>query len=762
MKKLNIINIQQLFALILGLILSITAQAEIFTTTTIPDLVEPEGTYNTDAPTVTNMKVKTVILDGLCVPDDYEGCTLTDVINDVDTTDDFKPEIKVHMTADDFPDDGLTSNAEMRQRGATSRVAPQKSFRVKLDSKDDLWNGERRIQLIKSFYDFARVRNKLSYDLMVDIPNLPSMRTQFVNLEVENANSTESYGLYTQVEYFGKEYLVRRGWDDDSGVYKAEYFNFQDDPALELDTEGKPIDEDAFENLLEIKRGKDHTKLLEMIKAVNNLDLDFQTEVFEKYFNQENYLSWLATNILLGNMDTNFHNYYLYNPKDTDKFYLFPWDYDLIGGNKETLELRKSETRRTSQSHANWWSVKLHKRFLKQPGNLELLKNAVLELKTKYFSKDKIQDKLDSYYSVIFPRVSTSPDIDYTYLAGSNDPERIETYNRIFTNLANIVENSYQLFLERIGDPMAFWLYNPYLDSDDLLTFSWGTSESLTGAQIKYDLEIATSGKFEEESILKRVEQLNEPKYKLKWTYPSGNYFYRAIARDVAAPDKYLQMASNTLRDDGRFISFGARAFDATESVSEVFPRPKGIPDFVTTPHNEVITIDVLANDVGNELELVETNFWTYAGGNAVVENNQIKFTPKSDFSGDDKIWYVFKDSQDRSNYGVVTIEVEEPYVRAKGKPDSAIATTNEKIFIDVLSNDEGSGLKLVSTNFWSNLGGNAEIVDGKISYISKTAFEEDDAVWYVIEDSRGFKHYGKVTITVEAPSETDVIEEVE
>ena len=65
--------------------------------------------------------------------------------------DDFKPEIRVHMTADDYPDDGLVSNAEMRQRGATSRGAPQKSFRVKLDKEVDLWRGERRLQLIKSF-----------------------------------------------------------------------------------------------------------------------------------------------------------------------------------------------------------------------------------------------------------------------------------------------------------------------------------------------------------------------------------------------------------------------------------------------------------------------------------------------------------------------------------------------------------------------------------------------------------------------------------
>ena len=174
--------------------------ADVLSSVTTPHLVEPVGIYDSSAPTLLNMRVKTVIGTGACVAGTYDGCTLNDVLNDIDGSDDFKPEIKVHMTADDFPDDGLVSNAELRQRGATSRGAPQKSFRVKLDSSDDLWRGERRIQLVKSFGDFSRIRNKLSYDLFADIPNLPSMQTQFVNFKVEDQGNVEDYGLYTHVE----------------------------------------------------------------------------------------------------------------------------------------------------------------------------------------------------------------------------------------------------------------------------------------------------------------------------------------------------------------------------------------------------------------------------------------------------------------------------------------------------------------------------------------------------------------------------------
>jgi len=48
--------------------------------------------------------------------------------------DDFKPEIKVYITMDSFPDDGQLSNAMLRQRGNSTRDAEQKSYRIKLDN----------------------------------------------------------------------------------------------------------------------------------------------------------------------------------------------------------------------------------------------------------------------------------------------------------------------------------------------------------------------------------------------------------------------------------------------------------------------------------------------------------------------------------------------------------------------------------------------------------------------------------------------------
>ena len=123
---------------------------------------------------------------GTCTADDESGCTLADVLADVDKTDDLTVDIPIHVSGDDFPDDGSVSNAELRLRGGGSRFAPQKSFRIKLDSKEVLWRNERYFQLNKHPFDRSRIRNKLAMDVMSKIPNLPSMRTQFVNLWIDD------------------------------------------------------------------------------------------------------------------------------------------------------------------------------------------------------------------------------------------------------------------------------------------------------------------------------------------------------------------------------------------------------------------------------------------------------------------------------------------------------------------------------------------------------------------------------------------------
>ncbi len=527
------------------------ANADVLSPVEAADIQEPAGTYDTSAPTLLNMSVRTVISAGPCVTNNYVGCTLNDVLNDINAHDNFKPEIKVHFSADDYAEDGLVSNATMRQRGNESRSAPQKSFRIKLKKGLPLWRGERKIQLIKSGFDPSRIRNKLSYDLFTTIPHLPSMRTQFVHLNVNDQGIDHDYGLYTQVENFGKEYLQRRGWNKDSRVYKVEDTSLYDgDPGLALDATGKPVNLAAFEELFEIKRGKTHFDLINMLHDLNNPSLDFNTQVMGKYFNLDNYLTWFSINLLLNNQDTHFHNYYLYNPKGKIKFYLIPWDYDsVLGMVPDTPEITAERLPRWWFSHANFWEIELHKRFLSQPGNLQLLANAVTEIKNKYLTPEKIAAKRDAYYDIVFPVIRNTNDWNFIGLPGNTDPERVAAYNQIFDKLSQQVNIQYARFMERLYDPMTFKMNkavipNNYTTAHNI-NFSWGKSTSLTGQTIVYDLDIASDKLFKPGTIVEHITGLSGLSHSVHWTHPKGTYYYRVIARDAAAPQQHWQESLN-------------------------------------------------------------------------------------------------------------------------------------------------------------------------------------------------------------------------
>ena len=523
--------------------------ADILSANVAVDIQEPAGTYNTQVPNVLNMTVRTVTDSGVCVPGSYGGCTLNDVLNDIDSQDNFKPEIRVHFSADDYPHDGLVSNASMRQRGGESRFADQKSFRIKLDKTRPLWRGEKKIQLLKSAFDESRIRNKLSYDLFTEIPHLPSMRTQFVRLTINDQGFDHDYGLYTQVENFGKEYLQRRGWNKDSRVYKPEDFGYYEDPAMQLDATGKPLDKEAFEKIVEIKRGKSHFELINMIHDLNDDSVDFNTQIMGRYFNLDNYLSWFAVNLLLNNQDTHFHNYYLYNPKGKDDFYLVPWDYDsVLGMVPDNNDISEKRLPRWWFSHANFWEIQLHRRFLQEPGNLDLLASAVTEIKNNYLTPEKIAAKRDAYYDLVFPVIRNSPDWDHLYL-GNSDPEQLAAYNRIFDKLSKQVDIQYARFMQRLYDPMTFKM-NPAVISDNFhndhsIQFSWGQSVSLVNQAIVYDLDIATDRTFKPGSIIEHVGGLSGLSHTLYWMHPRGTYYFRVIARDAAAPQRHWQEALN-------------------------------------------------------------------------------------------------------------------------------------------------------------------------------------------------------------------------
>lgn len=346
----------------------------------VADPSDPSDLGSTDSQLYPKLDLLEITLKA--VPGDKY--TIADINNYPDAyANDVTPEIKVHFAADDYPDDGRTDNAKLRLRGSSSRLADQKSYRIKLGSGIALWRGEQTLQLNKHPYDLTRVRNKLAMDLFREIPHLDSLRTQFVHLKFDDdgnpATPIVDYGLYTHVERLGKEYLTNRGHNTAGNIYKAADFSFMRDARLALNADGTPGSQ--FESVLEVQTGNNHAALMQMVQDVDSDSSDFNA-VFAKHFNRNNYMTWLAVNILTGNHDTVNQNFALYQPAGGERFYFLPWDYDgALGWEQQPDTLASPQFYDTWQlGLSNWWGIPLHRRFLMQPKNYQDLLKAVDEI----------------------------------------------------------------------------------------------------------------------------------------------------------------------------------------------------------------------------------------------------------------------------------------------------------------------------------------------------------------------------------------------
>lgn len=419
-------------------------------------------------------------------------------------------------------------NSSIEIRGNSSRFVSQKSYQLKLAENAGLWHGQTVINLNKHQYDLTRVRQKLSFDFFKKIPNLTSLRTQFVHLHVKDLTSVtpdqlfQDYGLFTQIEQPNKRFLYSHGLDPNGNLYKANFFEFQRySEKLKLATD-PDYNKDEFETILQIKGSEDHDKLLKMLDDVNNYKLSIN-DVIDKYFNRDNYLTWLAVNILLGNMDTDAQNFYLYNPLNSEKFYFLPWDYDAAWGQQaEENERHKGFTAKWQLGISNYWGAILHQRFFKDPENIDDLDKKIEEV-SKIINKQKIKESIDKYYPIASSLIKKSPDLEGV-------PFKIEDFDKSYQNLINLPEQNKDIYYKNLENPMPIYL-DDVKQEDGATEFSWVPSYDLQGDDLTYDFQVSQSIDFnsvyiEQKDLTNTSVTLEANKLK------QGQNYWRVIVKD--------------------------------------------------------------------------------------------------------------------------------------------------------------------------------------------------------------------------------------
>ncbi|MBE0671824.1 MAG: CotH kinase family protein [Anaerolineales bacterium] len=426
----------------------------------------------------------------------------------------------------------LTPNGTIQIRGATTSLAPQKSYKVELFNNAGTWRGQSTINLNKHIYDETRFRNKLSFDLLKVVPDMISLRTQFIHVYVKDETTDPvqtkfvDYGLFTQVEQPNKRFLESRLLDRDGQFYKVndfEFYRYPDEIRLVTD----PLyDADAFSLRLEIKGNKDHTKLIQLLDDVNNEAIPIE-QTFEKYFNSDNYFTWMAFNILVGNLDTQSQNYYLYSPKNGTKWYIIPWDYDDAFPLQNKPDLVSYQISSWENGVSNYWGVILHRRILGVEKYRQLLDEKILEL-MNILTPQRIENLIHLYQPVVDKYTQVLPDSYYL----PSDPAKAR---KIADAIPDDIETNYDLYTESLKKPMPFYLGSPTVE-EGRLSFSWDESYDFNGEDISYHFVIAKDWTLNE--IVYDQVLINTTNVQVNFLDPGG-YFWGVTATNESGYMQY-------------------------------------------------------------------------------------------------------------------------------------------------------------------------------------------------------------------------------
>lgn len=437
----------------------------------------------------------------------------------------------------------VVPNATVTIRGQTSTRYAQKSYKISLRDNKGTWNDQKIINLNKHEQDQSRFTNKLCYDLISELPGMISLRTQFVHLYVKDmteggSGRFEDYGLYTQVEQLNRRALKSHGLDKNGQLYKINFFEFYRYEDVIMQKNDADYDVEAFETMIEIKGSDDHGKLIAMLDDLNDYSIPIK-DIMDKWFCRDNMFSWMAFQILMGNVDTQSRNTFLYSPLNSSTFYFIAWDND--GAFDDAKTKLKGGERGWEKGISNYWGNVLFRRVLMDSGLRQELDEKIEEYRS-IITREKLQKMVDTYAPVIRQYAFSYPDSEHM-------PLKPDEYEQFLGVLPDEVENNYKLYKESLVSPQPFFIGVP-LVTENGLYFAWESSYDFEAQDVYYTIELARDYSFEEPVLT--AYGLFATEYLYEGSLEPGQYFMRITSENEAgisqrAFDYYVTVDSMTM-----------------------------------------------------------------------------------------------------------------------------------------------------------------------------------------------------------------------
>lgn len=244
----------------------------------------------------------------------------------------------VYVPADVSFEDQVWTDVGIRFKGQMSLGSTWKegSYKISFKLNFDKFEDENPAIKNQRFYGFDELNLQSGYtdnSLMRDmiVPSIfresgvPAPHTAFYRVYLDYGEGPIYFGLYTMIESV-EDTVIKTQFEDDSGnVYKPE--------GTGATFARGTFDTASFEKKTNKKGGGDWTDVETLYTVLNSetrtTDPEAWRSELETVLDVDEFLRWLATNIVIQNWDTyggNSRNFYLYTDPTDGRIVWIPWD----------------------------------------------------------------------------------------------------------------------------------------------------------------------------------------------------------------------------------------------------------------------------------------------------------------------------------------------------------------------------------------------------------------------------------------------------
>jgi len=302
-----------------------------------------------------------------------------------------------------------------RLRGNTSRTSGKKSFKISFNTyvQGREYYGLEKLNLNGEHNDPSIIRSKLGWDIAAQ-NKLVGSRANHVLLYIND----EFFGVYINVEHIDEEFLKSRFGNDDGNLYKclwpADFEYLGNNPDLyKLEVFGRQVYQ-----LKTNVAANDYSNLAQFIFMLNNANTSSLPCQLEKLFNVDDYLKFIAFDILTGNWDGpiyNKNNFYLYENPATGLIEYIPYDLDNTFG-IDWFQIDWAQRDIYNWSHSNQ-DRPIYEKILAVPEYRNRFSYYLNQMMNEIFVEDNLNPHLDSLRNKIAPwaEIDTYAMSDYGY-----------------------------------------------------------------------------------------------------------------------------------------------------------------------------------------------------------------------------------------------------------------------------------------------------------------------------------------------------------